>query len=172
MEEDEIDINENYELKKKVQKEYPTFTDAVDPLSVKELDDNLIIYSKYREETMEAQRIDKRLAEVKEEIAAASKPYDAKIKDYKSALNKLKKFIDKEISKPQLEQTLLEYTKLLAREERSKTKDRDLTSLKELSKELSKPYSEALTALKLKISYLNALVEEKSEGLSDKGSKS
>lgn len=170
MDEDEIDVNENYELKKKVQKEYPTFADAVDPLSVKELNDNLIIYSKYREETIEAQKIDKRLEQLREEISTASKPYDVKIKDYKSALNKLKKFIDKEISKPQLEQTMLEYTKLLVREERAKGNDRDLKSLKETSKELSKPYSEALSALKLKISYLNALVEEKSEGLSEKGS--
>jgi hypothetical protein len=169
---DEPDVNEHYELKKKVQKDYPTFTEAVDPLSVKELDDNLIIYSKYREETIEAQKNDKRLAEVKDEISAASKKYDDKIKDYKSALNKLKKFIDKEISKPQLELTMLEYTKLLDKEERSKKRDSELSSLKDVSKELSAPYSEALSALKLKISYLNALFEEKSEGLSGKGSES
>jgi hypothetical protein len=67
---------------------------------------------------------------------------------------------------------MLEYTKLLDKEERSKKRDSELSSLKDVSKELSVPYSEALSALKLKISYLNALFEEKSEGLSGKGSES
>ena len=166
------DPNPNYEIKKKAQKDHPTFTEAMDPLPLGELEKNLILYSKYREETLEAAKIDQRLMEVKEEILAASKPYDDKIKEYKGALNKLKKFIDKEISKSQLEQAMLEYTKLLAREERSKTADQELRSLKELSGELSKPYSEALGALKIKISYLNALVEEKSEGTDEKGKES
>lgn len=167
MEESE-ELDSNYSLKRKVQKEFPTFTDAVDLLSVSELEHNLILYSKHREETMEAQRSDKRLKQVKEDISEASKPYNEKIKEYKAALNKLKKFIDKDISKAQLEQTMLEYTKLLVKEERSKKNDGELISLKELSTELARPYSDALSALKLKISYLNALVEEKTEGLSDK----
>jgi hypothetical protein len=159
------EINEYHKLKLKVQKEFPTFTDAVDSLSVSELEKNLIIYSKYREETIEAQKNDSRLKEVKEDISRASKPYDSKIKDYKATLNKLKKFIDKDISKAQLEQTMLEYTKLLDKEERAKKNDNELSSLRELSSDLAKSYSDALSALKLKISYLNALVEEKTEGL-------
>jgi tetratricopeptide (TPR) repeat protein len=96
------------------------------------------------------------------DITSASKPYDDKIKEYKAALNKLKKFIDKDISKFQLEQAMLEYTKLLDKEEKAKKADSSLSSLKELKTELGKPYSEALAALKMKISYLNILVEEKS----------
>lgn len=166
----EMDINHG--LKIKVQKDFPTFTEVVDAMKVSELNDNLIVYSKYREEAIEGQKADKRLIEVKEDISKASKPYDDKIKEYKSALNKLKKFIDKEISKPELEKTLLEYTKLLEREERAKKADDELKSLKDLSAELAKPYSEALAALKLKISYLNILVEEKSEGLSGESKES
>lgn len=169
---DENDPNPNYEIKKKAQKDHPTFTEAMDPLSLSEIEKNLILYAKYREETLDASKVDKRLQEVKEEISVASKPYDDKIKEYKGALNKLKKFIDKDISKTQLEQAMLEYTKLLAREERSKNADRELKSLKELSGELAKPYSEALGALKIKIAYLNALVEEKSEGTDEKGKES
>lgn len=155
----------NFEIKRKVQKKFPTFADAVDSLSAIELEQNLILYSKHREEVVEAQKVDKRLREVKEDIAKASRKYDEKIKDYKAALNRLKKFIDKDISKDQLERAMLEYAKLLDREEKSKKTDSELVSLKELSTELSRSYADALSALKLKISYLNVLIEEKAEGL-------
>lgn len=160
------DSSANYLLKRKVQKEFPTFTDAVDSLSVLELEQNLILYSKHREETIEAQKADKRLKEIKEDISRVSKPYDDKIKDYKATLNRLKKFIDKDISKEELEKAMLEYTRLLDKEEKAKKSNEELVSLKEVSLEISRPYSDALSALKLKISYLNMLVEEKTEGLS------
>jgi electron transfer flavoprotein alpha subunit len=164
---DEEQVDNFYDTKQAAQKKYPTFTDAMDPLRVSELEQNLVLYSKHREETLEAQKIDKRIKETKEEISKKSKPYDDKIKDFKAALNKLKKFIDKEISREELEKTMLEYAKLLDKEERAKKNDRELNSLKELAKELAAPYTDALSALKLKIAYLNALIVEKSEGLSD-----
>lgn len=164
----EEEFNPNYKLKVKVQKQFPSFTDTVDSLSVGDIERNLIMYSKHREETIESQKNNKRILELKEDISKASNPYDSKIKEYKGTLNKLKKLIDREISQAELERTMLEYTKLLEKEERAKKNDSELKSLKESLNELNSSYTDALSALKLKISYLNVLIEEKTEGLSGK----
>jgi hypothetical protein len=152
---------------KKAQKEMPAFTESVDGLSLEDLDKNLLMYSKYREETYAAQKIDKDILATKEEIAKLSKPHDDKIKELKSTLTKIKKLIDQNVSKQELDTVMLGYTKLLEGAELAKKEDEELKTQKDRLGELSGSYSDALKALKMKISYLSLLLEEKNGPLSN-----
>lgn len=62
----------------------------------------------------------------------------------------------------QLEKNLLRYAKYREETLMSKSKDEALKTAKEVVSELNAPYKETLAGLKLKMAYLNILLEEKS----------
>lgn len=70
-------------LKKQVQKKFPVFTDAVDGLSAKDLEGQLLHYSKHREETLIAQKEDKQLEDAKELVKELNAPYSEAVADLK-----------------------------------------------------------------------------------------
>jgi hypothetical protein len=63
------------DLKEKVQKKYPEFTETVDSLPLQALEVNLMRYSKYREETEMAKKKDEALNTAKEKVKVLSGPY-------------------------------------------------------------------------------------------------
>lgn len=63
-------------LKKKVQNEFPEFTESVDGLSVEKLNENLLRYAVYREETVMAKQKDEQLLKAKEEVKELQAPYN------------------------------------------------------------------------------------------------
>jgi hypothetical protein len=68
--------NPFYELKKKVQKKHATFCEAVDGLSLEDLRKNMLMYAKYKEETLTAKENDEELKSAKAQVAELSGPYN------------------------------------------------------------------------------------------------
>lgn len=70
-------------LKEKVQKKFPTFTDATDGLPVGDLEKQLLHYSKNREDVLMAQKDDESLKRAKEEVSELNAPYSEALGDLK-----------------------------------------------------------------------------------------
>lgn len=68
------------------------------------------------------------------------------------------------LSVQDLEKNLLIYAKHRETVTLAMKKDEELEKAQELVKELKAPYNETLTALKLKMSYLNILIDSGSDG--------
>lgn len=62
-----------------------------------------------------------------------------------------------------LEKNLYIYAKHREETELAKVEDEELQMAKERVKDLSAPYSDAIKALKLKMAYINLLIEEKGQ---------
>ena len=62
-----------------------------------------------------------------------------------------------------LEKKLLEYAKYREETEMAKKKDEGLQAAKDAVAELNGPYKDTLAALKIKMSYIHILMEEKKE---------
>lgn len=71
-------------LVKKTQKDFPEFTEIVDQLSAEQLDQKLLEYAKYREETLQAQDKDVDLIRLKEELAQLKGPYSDTLRALKA----------------------------------------------------------------------------------------
>jgi hypothetical protein len=80
----------NFEFKKKVAKKFQSFVEALDGLSVQDLEKNMLIYSKHKEDTELAQKRDKELQEYKDKVSDLSAPY----RDALSALKMKLAFIN------------------------------------------------------------------------------
>lgn len=70
-------------MKTKAQKDYPEFTDSMDSLALKELESNMLILAKYREETEMAKKKDVALEKAKEEVKELQAPYNEALKALK-----------------------------------------------------------------------------------------
>lgn len=70
-------------LKTKVQTDYPEFTDSVDSLPVDKLEENMLRYAKYREETEMAKKKDEGLEKAKNEVKELQAPYNETLKALK-----------------------------------------------------------------------------------------
>jgi hypothetical protein len=71
------------DIRSQVQKEYPDFVDAVNGLSVAELEQRLLAYAKERENVRESKEADEKLREVSELKSEMEGPY----KDVQKAIN-------------------------------------------------------------------------------------
>jgi len=78
-----MDNEKELALKKKAQKDYPAFVDAVEGLSTEELKSNLTRYAKYREETELAKKKDEELERAKDLVNELSAPYNDTLKALK-----------------------------------------------------------------------------------------
>jgi FtsZ-binding cell division protein ZapB len=63
-------------LKTKVQKDFPEFTDAVDSAPLKDLEEKMLAYAKYREETEMAKKKDEALEKAKNNVKELQAPYN------------------------------------------------------------------------------------------------
>ena len=67
--EEVIEQNPFYDLKKKLQKKDPSFTDSVDGLNIEDLKKNILILSAYREETAHFLKTNEEIKSAKEIVA-------------------------------------------------------------------------------------------------------
>jgi len=63
-------------LKKKVQKDNPTFTDSVDGLTVADLEKNMLMYAKHKEDTEMALKEDDEIRDTQEKLKELKGPYN------------------------------------------------------------------------------------------------
>jgi len=70
-------------LKKKVQKDNPSFTDTVDGLTMVDLDKNLLMYAKHKEETEMQLREDEAIKNAQEALKELKAPYSDALKALK-----------------------------------------------------------------------------------------
>jgi len=68
------------ELKKAIQKKQPSFTDSVDGLTYQDIEKNMVIYAKHREDTKIAQKEDTDLDSAKESVKELNAPYKEALK--------------------------------------------------------------------------------------------
>lgn len=77
------DNSKELAIKTKVQTDYPEFTDGVDSLPVDKLEENMLKYAKYREETEMAKKKDEALEKAKNEVKELQAPYNETLKALK-----------------------------------------------------------------------------------------
>ena len=148
-------------IKKKIEKEHSAFQDCVIGLSVKELKDNILLYTKYMQETMHAIATNPDVKEAEQKLALAKKPYSDKIKESKDKIKQLKSFIDKSICVSDLENQIIIYA--MEQEEQKLKMDNcpEVAAAKDELDQVKGPLTDAKKVLQLKISYLNILIDEK-----------
>ena len=86
------DNSKELALKKKCQKDHPTFTETVDGMALGDLEKKLLEYAKYREQTLLAQKKDEGLQAAKDVVTELNGPYRdtlSALKDKMAYLNLL-----------------------------------------------------------------------------------
>jgi hypothetical protein len=73
-------------LKKKVQKDNPTFTDSVDGLTVTDLEKNMLMYAKHKEDTEMALKEDEEIQDIQEQLKELKAPYGDAMKSLKMTM--------------------------------------------------------------------------------------
>ena len=150
------------DFKDKVQNDFPTFTNSVDHLQIKELEENLERYAKYHEEILFELKHNAKIKEAAAAVAVKRKPYTDKINFYKGKTRELNKFIDDGVADPvALKLALVEYNKKQVREEIARDQDEELKALKDDLTDLRAGFNEGKRAVLAKIKYINILILEK-----------
>lgn len=80
---------DNQKFKSKIEKEYPNFVEGLEGLSKEDLEKNLLIYAKHREQTEYAKRNDDELNELKEQVKELQAPYNDTLKALKAKMGYL-----------------------------------------------------------------------------------
>lgn len=148
-------------IKKKIEKEHGPFYDSVIGLGIDDLKKNILLYTKYMQETMVAIATKPEIKEAEAKLALAKKPFADKIKEAKDKIKQLKQFVDKSICVPDLENQMIIYA---MDQEEQKLKMENSPDVQEAKDELDQtkgPLTDAKAVLQLKISYLNILISEK-----------
>ncbi|HLD91642.1 MAG TPA: hypothetical protein VI911_11645 [Patescibacteria group bacterium] len=68
-------MSKTQEFKKKVLKKFPSFVESIQNLGSQDLEKNLLIYSKHREDSELAQKLDTELQSAKENVTFLAGPY-------------------------------------------------------------------------------------------------
>ncbi|HBI01436.1 MAG TPA: hypothetical protein DDY18_07410 [Flavobacterium sp.] len=77
------EVDKEEVLKTKVRNEFPEFIESVDNLPVEKLNENLLRYAVYREETEMAKSTDKGLIKAKNDVKEYQAPYNETLKALK-----------------------------------------------------------------------------------------
>jgi len=148
-------------IKDTIQEKHTVFYDSVQGLSVADLRKNVLMYSKYLQETLASVKTCREIEDAEIRLKGAKKPFTDKIKEHKDKIKQLKRFVDDGVCTEDLENHMV--TNTLASEDQ-KIRMSDNQSVKDASDEvklLKGPFTEAKNVLNLKIAYLNILINEK-----------
>ena len=148
-------------IKAKIEKEHGVFRDSVEGLSVDDLKKNILLYTKYLQDTMKAIATKSEIKEAEAKLATAKKPYADKIKEAKEKIKQLKSFVDKSVCVPDLENQMIIYA---MEQEEQMFKMEKCPLVKEAKDELEVtkgPLLDAKSVLQLKITYLKILIDDK-----------
>lgn len=146
----------------KVEKDFPSFVNAVNHLQVKELEANLESYAKYLEEILFQLKYNPKIQEAADLVAKLNKPYSTKISFYKSKTKELNKFIDDGVADPiALRKALVEYNKMTMRETLKRDQDPALKAAKDDLADIRAGFNDGKRAVMDKIKYINILILDK-----------
>src|SRR5690606_17696478 len=137
------------------------FYDSVQGLDVDNLRQNVLMYSKYLQETMAAQKASKEISEAENTLKAAKQPFVDKIKEHKDKIKQLKRFVDDKVCIEALEEQMVVHTSACEDQKIKMDDDAGVRDSQDILKELKGPFSDAKKVLDLKIAYLNILISEK-----------
>ena len=137
------------------------FHDSVIALTVGDLKKNILLYTKYLQETLRAIATQPAIKEAEEKLKLAKKPFTDAIKESNDKIKQLKGFVDESICVADLENQMIIHA---MEAEEQKLRIDGSVSVKDAKDELDMvkgPMTDAKTMLQLKISYLNILISEK-----------
>lgn len=147
--------------KAKIEKEHGAFYDSVIGLPVDDLKKNILLYTKYLQETINALATKPEIKEAEAKLTLAKKPYTDKIKEAKDKIKQLKSFVDKSVCVPDLENQMIIYA---MDQEEQKFRMDACPAVAEAKDELELvkgPLQDGKTVLQLKITFLKILIDEK-----------
>lgn len=148
-------------IKAKVEKEHGAFYSSVISLSVVDLKKDILMYTKYLQETMKAIATKPEIKEAEAKVKVAKKPFADKIKESKDKIKQLKGFVDDSICVVDLENQMIIHAMEV---EEQKIKMDNCPIVKDAKDELDTvkgPFTDAKAVYELKVSYINILISEK-----------
>lgn len=149
-----------------VEEKYPTFANMMkDIRSKEELNKNLIVYLRQKEDIIIAKERDEELNKLKEKKAELSKPYNQTISALKKMTTCIYKYGNKfeDSMKVQFEKDLILYNSQLSHLKRIKDEDDDLRIVAEAIADINEDYNPTIKLLELKCEYISWLSKERFE---------
>lgn len=73
-------MSKTHDFKEKMAKKFPSFVESIQGLDIADLEKHMLIYSKHREDTELAKKLDQELQEAKDKAASLAAPYSDAIK--------------------------------------------------------------------------------------------
>ena len=148
-------------VKQKIKKEHEVFASTLEPLNVEDLKKNILIYTKYLQETLYMLKNNKDLKEAELELKKAKNPFSSKIKENKDKIKQLKSFVDDSVCVEDLELQMIKYA-MDAEDQAIKMDESDsVKNAKDAVEMIKGPLNDAKSVLGLKISFINILINEK-----------
>lgn len=141
-----------------------TFVNIVKDMKGKEeLERNMIVLLRQKEELVVKKERDEMLNQLKKKKAELSKPYNETISALKKMINCVYKFGHKFEGdmKEQFEKNLILYNKQLAYMKSKKEEDESLEAVNEAIKEINQDYNSSISELTMKTEYLAYILKVK-----------
>ena len=140
---------------------YRVFHESVIALNVEELKKNILLYTKYLQETLKTIATKPEIKELELKLKEAKAPYAGAIKESKDKIKQLKGFVDDSICVEDLENQMIIHAMEV---EEQKIRMENCPIVQDAKDELDLvkgPMNDAKAMLQLKISYLNILISQK-----------
>lgn len=137
------------------------FKDSVIALGEDDLKKNILIYTKYLQETLKKIATEPAIKEAEAKLKLAKKPFTDAIKEAKDKIKQLKSFVDESICVEDLENQMIIHAMSC---EEQKIRMPECPIVQDAKDELDQvkgPMTDAKKVLELKIAYLNILISEK-----------
>ena len=148
-------------IKKKIEDDHGVFYDATYSMSIDELKVEILKYTKALQDTLQAIATKPEILEAEAKKKEVEKPYNDKIKEAKDKIKQLKRFVDEDVCKEDLEAQMIKYACEVEETKIQKDLDDDVKEAKDNLDVVKGPYTDAKGVYQLKISYLHLLIKEK-----------
>lgn len=137
------------------------FHDSVVALSVEDLKKNILLYTKYLQETMKTIATQPELKEAEVKLKEAKLPYTSAIKESNDKIKQLKGFVDDSICVEDLENQMIIHAMEVEEQKIRMSNCPVVQDAKDEVDLIKGPMNDAKAMLQLKISYLNILISQK-----------
>jgi uncharacterized protein with gpF-like domain len=151
-------------IEEKMEEKNPTFVNIVKDMRGKEeLEKNMIVFLRQKEELVVKKERDEMLNKLKKKKTELSKPYNETIGALKKMINCIYKYGHKFEGdmKNQFEKNLILYNKQLAYWKAKKEEDESLEAVNEAIKEINQDYNGSINELVMKCEYLAYILKVK-----------
>ncbi len=148
-------------IKRKIESNEGSFYDSVIALSVSDLKKNILLYTKYLQETIKALAIKPEIKEAEAKLKLAKKPFVDSIKESKDKIKQLKSFVDDSICVEDLENQMIIHAMKAEEQKIKMSLSQSVQDAKDELDMVKGPFTDAKTLYELKISFLNILISEK-----------